>query len=182
MKPVAPARSVRVPRTRRLLAAASAAVVLLSGCTSPVTPEPSTSSSSAPTKAFRFGTPAPPVGLDPALTSDLESYRVTRQVLEGLLTVDAITGKPAPSLATEWKASDDGLRYDFTLRQGVTFQDGTPFNAQAVCTNFQRWYKLSPALRKESSATFSGAMPSPSSSTSAPSPSTRSPSPRGTAT
>ncbi|QTF73644.1 ABC transporter substrate-binding protein [Arthrobacter woluwensis] len=154
MKPVAPARSVRVPRTRRLLAAASAAVVLLSGCTSPVTPEPSTSSSSAPTKAFRFGTPAPPVGLDPALTSDLESYRVSRQVLEGLLTVDAITGKPAPSLATEWKASDDGLRYDFTLRQGVAFQDGTPFNAQAVCTNFQRWYKLSPALRKESSATF----------------------------
>ena len=38
----------------------------------------------------------------------------------------------APALAESWEISSDGLEYTFTLRQGVTFHDGTPFNADAV--------------------------------------------------
>ncbi|MDP5228684.1 MULTISPECIES: ABC transporter substrate-binding protein [Arthrobacter] len=145
-----------MPRVRalKLIAAASAVVVLVSGCTAAPTPSPTTASQQEPSATFTFGTPAPPMGLDPALSSDLETYRVTRQVLEGLVTVDSTTGKPAASLATDWKVADDGTRYDFTLRQGVLFQDGTPFNASAVCTNFQRWYKFSPTLRKDGASTF----------------------------
>src|SRR5262249_57736490 len=37
-----------------------------------------------------------------------------------------------PQLATEWSTSADGLTWTFKLRRGVTFQDGTPFNADAV--------------------------------------------------
>ncbi len=44
-----------------------------------------------------------------------------------------------PGLATDWAVSPDGLTYFFNLRSGVTFHDGTPFNAEAVKWNFDRW-------------------------------------------
>jgi peptide/nickel transport system substrate-binding protein len=40
-----------------------------------------------------------------------------------------------PGLATEWTLSDDATQLSLTLRDGVTFQDGTPFNADAVKAN-----------------------------------------------
>src|SRR6516225_6142970 len=53
--------------------------------------------------------------------------------------------KLTPQLATSWTVSPDGLTYTFKLRQGVKFQDGTDFNADAVKFNVQRW--LDPAVR-----------------------------------
>jgi peptide/nickel transport system substrate-binding protein len=47
-------------------------------------------------------------------------------------------GKIVPDLATGYKVVDNGLEVDITLRPGVTFSDGTPFNAAAVVFNFQR--------------------------------------------
>ena len=44
-------------------------------------------------------------------------------------------GKYKPGLALSWDASADGKIITFKLRQGVTFHDGTPFNAQAVKAN-----------------------------------------------
>ena len=44
-------------------------------------------------------------------------------------------GKYQPGLALSWDASTDGKAITFKLRQGVTFHDGTPFNAQAVKSN-----------------------------------------------
>ena len=41
-----------------------------------------------------------------------------------------------PGLATKWEVSPDGKTYTFTLREGVTFHDGTPFDAAAVVANF----------------------------------------------
>ena len=43
-----------------------------------------------------------------------------------------------PHLAESWSVSPDGLQYTFKLRQGVTFHDKTPFNAEAVKWNFDR--------------------------------------------
>ena len=97
---------------------------------------------------FTFGTASQPLGLDPALVSDIESYRITRQVLEGLVGVDQTTGEPTPLLATEWTPSDDGLAYTFKLREKVTFQDGTAFDAAAVCSNFNRWFNFPDTLRQ----------------------------------
>ena len=48
------------------------------------------------------------------------------------------TGEVEPALAESWSASEDGLTYTFTLRQGVTFHDGTPLNADAVVKNVKR--------------------------------------------
>lgn len=54
-----------------------------------------------------------------------------RNVVEQLVTVDLSTGQLAPMLATEWEQID-GKTWRFTLREGVTFHDGSPFNAEAA--------------------------------------------------
>lgn len=41
------------------------------------------------------------------------------------------------------------LSYDFTLRSDVTFHDGTPLDATAVCANFNRWFTFPEDLRKQ---------------------------------
>ncbi|WP_343046243.1 ABC transporter substrate-binding protein [Psychromicrobium silvestre] len=120
--------------------AAALLVISLAACTT--APDPTPSASSLSTTTFNFGTSSDPAGLDPALVSDVDSNRVTRQIFEGLVTTDPTTGDPAPALATSWKALNNGLAYEFTLRENVTFQDGQVFNAAAVCTNFNRWYNF----------------------------------------
>ncbi|MFC3862192.1 ABC transporter substrate-binding protein [Deinococcus antarcticus] len=45
-----------------------------------------------------------------------------------------------PSLATAWKNNADATVWTFTLRKGVKFHDGTPFNADAVLFNVNRWW------------------------------------------
>lgn len=91
---------------------------------------------------FIFAASAEPVSLDPAFANDGESFRVSRQIFEGLVGVEQGSADPAPLLAESWDSSDDGLTYTFDLKEGVTFHDGTEFNAEAVCTNFERWYNF----------------------------------------
>jgi len=88
--------------------------------------------------------------LDPAQTSDGESFRILQQVYEPLVdlvpgSVDELVGV----LAEEWTGEPDGTEYVFTLREGVSFHDGTPFNAEAVKTNFDRWQNFTEELQAE---------------------------------
>jgi peptide/nickel transport system substrate-binding protein len=55
----------------------------------------------------------------------------------------------APSLATAWQESPDGLTYDFELRQGVTFHNGDPFTAEDVQYSFERYKGTGNVLLKE---------------------------------
>ena len=48
-------------------------------------------------------------------------------------------GKLEPALATSWTVSEDGKTLSFELREGVTFSDGTPFDAEAAKWNLERW-------------------------------------------
>ena len=86
-----------------------------------------------------FASSADPVVLDGALVSDGESLRAIDQMFEGLVTLSLGGTEIEPALAESWEASDDGLAWTFQLREGVTFHDGEPFNAEAVCFNFDRW-------------------------------------------
>lgn len=54
------------------------------------------------------------------------------------LVHQAPNGDPVPGLATEWEFIDDGATLRFTLREGVTFHDGEPFDAEAVKANIER--------------------------------------------
>ena len=64
-------------------------------------------------------------------------------MFEGLVGVEPCTPDPTPLLATEWETAEDGMSTTFTLRDDVTFTDGTPFNADAVCANFE-WMNNQP--------------------------------------
>jgi glutathione transport system substrate-binding protein len=79
------------------------------------------------------------VTLNPADTNDNLDFSIERPIYEGLVGFNH-NGKLVPELATSWMASDDAKTFTFTLRQGVTFQDGTPFDADAVKTYFD-WAK-----------------------------------------
>ena len=61
-----------------------------------------------------------------------ESFRVSRQIFEGLVGTKPGTADPAPLLAESWETAEDGLSTVFQLKEGVTFHDGTPFDAAAV--------------------------------------------------
>jgi peptide/nickel transport system substrate-binding protein len=86
--------------------------------------------------------------LDPALETSANSLAPATHILEGLTDFEAGSTTPIPSLATSWDVTDDGLEWTFHLREGVTFQDGTPFNADAVVFNFERWWDTSNPYNK----------------------------------
>jgi peptide/nickel transport system substrate-binding protein len=94
-----------------------------------------------------------PTYLDPALVSDGESFRVTTQIFEGLVALKPGTTTVIPALATTWNVDKSRKVWTFNLRKGVTFHDGTKFNAAAVCYNFNRWYNFTGAFQ-DPGATF----------------------------
>ena len=101
-----------------------------------------------------FGASADPVILDGALVSDGESARPLYQMFEGLVTTEEGGTEIAPALAESWEPSEDGLTWTFNLRQGVTFHDGEPFNADAVCFNFDRWYNFTGVLQSPAASYY----------------------------
>ncbi|MGP5287314.1 ABC transporter substrate-binding protein [Glutamicibacter arilaitensis] len=124
-----------------------------SGTAGSASPAASASATPVP-RTLRLAAAAPPVKFDPAIVADNESFRVTRQVYETLIDIDPDTGGAVAGLAEAWTESPDGLRYTFTLRQGVLFHDGTELNAKAVVANFNRWENLSATLRADSTQGF----------------------------
>jgi peptide/nickel transport system substrate-binding protein len=101
-----------------------------------------------------FGTASDPVVLDGALVSDGESLRVIDQIFETLVSLKPGTTELEPGLAKSWELSDDGLTYTFELQEGVTFHDGEPFNAEAVCANFDRWYNFEGSFQNPSASYY----------------------------
>lgn len=87
--------------------------------------------------SITFAVDSPFLGFDPNVTPAAQDARVLRQVFDSLLTLDE-DKELHPWLASEWDVSEDGLTYNFSLRDDVTFHDGTPFNAEAVCYNLDR--------------------------------------------
>jgi peptide/nickel transport system substrate-binding protein len=146
-------------RTSRALAASAAALtaVTLSACASSDrdsgTDEGDGGEAAQSGGTMVFGGTGDPSNLDPAFASDGESFRPARQIFEGLLTNEPGTTELTPALAEDYSVSDDGLEYTFNLRQGVTFHDGTDFNADAVCFNFDRWYNFT-GLAQSPSASY----------------------------
>ncbi|MHA2232196.1 MAG: ABC transporter substrate-binding protein [Candidatus Hodarchaeales archaeon] len=76
--------------------------------------------------------------LDPAEISLAYDWSVHRQIYDGLYNPSPTSWEPIPALATNYSRSEDGTEWTFSLRQGVKFHDGTPFNASAVVFTFER--------------------------------------------
>lgn len=106
----------------------------------PATEAPATEAPTTDTSTLIFAQAADAGTLDPAIETSANSLQVIYHIYEGLVDFERGTTTPVPSLATSWEASEDGLEWTFHLREGVTFTDGTPFNADAVVFNFERWW------------------------------------------
>lgn len=79
---------------------------------------------------------------DPHIVQEPEVGIVLRQVYDTLVYRHPQTLEIVPGLATDWSVSEDGLTYTFRLRDGVTFHDGTRFDAVAVGVNLDRIMEL----------------------------------------
>ncbi|MGG7464167.1 MULTISPECIES: ABC transporter substrate-binding protein [unclassified Plantibacter] len=125
------------PPLRRALvtiASTAAAMLVLVGCA----PAASTASSTpvaGGTLVYASGD-AEPTCLDPHVGGNYPQALLATQFLESLVSRDK-AGKIIPWLATKWTTSEDGLVWEFTLRDDVTFTDGTPFDAAAVKANVE---------------------------------------------
>jgi ABC-type transport system substrate-binding protein len=104
---------------------------------------------------FRFGTLGGPTNLDPHNAFDYNSYDVIDQVIETLFACDLSDPELniIPRLALDYGIwSNDGLKYRIPLRSGITFHDGTSFNAETVKWNFDRlnyFLNLDPSFNPE---------------------------------
>jgi peptide/nickel transport system substrate-binding protein len=120
-----------VNRISPSIVAAASVLLLAAGCssTAPANTEPVTGGN----LVYATGD-AEPTCLDPHVGGNYPQALVATQFLESLVSKNA-EGDIIPWLATEWRESEDGLAWTFTLRDGVTFSDGTPFTADAVAAN-----------------------------------------------
>lgn len=78
------------------------------------------------------------VSLDPGDVSDGESSKVIEQVFDTLLRFKPGSTEVEASLATAWALSEDRMSWTFQLREGVTFHDGSPLDAEVVVNAFER--------------------------------------------
>ncbi len=85
---------------------------------------------------FVVDLPTDPASLDPQLQWDPDSYSVYRNIFDNLLTRDS-SGKIVPQVATAWTYESD-TSIVFTIRDGITFQDGSPLTPEDVVFTIQR--------------------------------------------
>lgn len=91
-----------------------------------------------PPNVLVVGQIAEPQSLDPQHVSAVNDFRILMNVYDGLVRYKDGTLEVEPALATDWTISEDGTEYTFNLREGVTFHDGSAFNAESVVFNFER--------------------------------------------
>ncbi|HVN51855.1 MAG TPA: ABC transporter substrate-binding protein [Acidimicrobiales bacterium] len=114
-----------------------------SGHTTGSAAAPSTTAAAKPVAggSLVVGIPTESPGWNPAINEwDDTGNLVGSTVLEPLATPGADAGAK-PWLATSWIANTNFTRWVVNLRKGVQFQDGTPFDAQAVVQNFDYYFK-----------------------------------------
>lgn len=87
---------------------------------------------------LNFGAWQTPDTMDPQKTGLAATSRILFQVLQPLVWMFPGDSTSYPGLAEKWDISQDGKSYTFTLRQGIKFHNGEPFNADAVKWTFDR--------------------------------------------
>ena len=127
-------KRTKMKRTKRVLGLALAAVMcmgMLAGCGGT---KNATNGTETSEKVLNIATIGETTTLSPLYM--IADNRPTQKLLyEGL--VKYVDGEIQPVLAEDWEMSEDGKQLTFYLRQGVTFHDGEPFNAEAAIANMR---------------------------------------------
>ena len=117
--------------TRRAAGLLTAAFLASSALTAPALAQ-------TPPGVLVVGQIAEPQALDPHAVTAVNDFRILMNLYDGLVRYAPGTLEVEPALAEEWDISEDGTVYTFTLREGVTFHDGSALDAEAVVWNFDR--------------------------------------------
>ncbi|MEO1532443.1 MAG: ABC transporter substrate-binding protein, partial [Pseudomonadota bacterium] len=88
-------------------------------------------------EAITVGLSSEVTSMDPHFHNLTPNNQIARHIFDALINQDANQGL-IPGLATEWGPTDDPTVWEFKLREGVTFHDGSPFTADDVVCTFQR--------------------------------------------
>ena len=93
-----------------------------------------------PKGTLRVAIPGEPNFIDPSKALEITEWSIVRNVYDGFMQWNQNYTKIVPALATSWKRNANGTVWDFTLRRGVTFHDGEPFNSTAARKSIE-YYK-----------------------------------------
>src|SRR5690348_2795009 len=93
-----------------------------------------------------------PTWFDPAETSGIITPFMVLYALHDAMAKPMPRQLMAASLAESWSAAEDGLSYDFVLRQGVMFHNGEPVTAEDVKFSFERYRGASHDMLKSRTA------------------------------
>ena len=85
--------------------------------------------------------------IDPTQIQGVPEHRVYMALFEGLVSPDPRTGKAVPAVAESWAYSQNNTVITFTLRQGITWSDGTAITAQTCVDSWL--YTLNPSTGSE---------------------------------
>ncbi|WP_105567840.1 ABC transporter substrate-binding protein [Microbacterium halophytorum] len=119
----------------RLAGLATVGVFALAGCSASTSGDAATD---AEPTALTIAAQSGPNSLDPAQLSNGQQMFVWTSVLDTLLARDPATGDIVPNAAEAWEYNDDGTVLTLTLREGMTFSDDTPVDAEAVAATMNR--------------------------------------------
>lgn len=117
-----------------LLSVLMVGVLILSGCGGSITAENSSSGTSVVTLARDLDSN----NLDPVMTADNCNIWVINMMIEGLVTSSDNGKKIIPAVADKWSVSDDGLIYDFHIRDGIKFSNGNEVTVEDCIYSIQR--------------------------------------------
>ncbi|MCZ2260160.1 ABC transporter substrate-binding protein [Sporosarcina sp. G11-34] len=116
--------------------------LVLAGCSSGGKTSAKTDGGNEEKEAVSGGELTYALATDPdTLDPHVSAFAVSTRVIKGLfetLVYQGLDNEIEPWLATEWEVSEDQKVYTFKLKEGVTFHDGTEFNADVVKYNFGR--------------------------------------------
>ena len=85
---------------------------------------------------FKMNLGTAPTTLNALSSTDFNSTQVQSMILEGLLTRNLDTREWEPALASSYQIAKDGKSFEFTLRDGVKWQDGKPLTVEDVKFSF----------------------------------------------
>jgi peptide/nickel transport system substrate-binding protein len=115
----------------------AASVLILTGCTAGGASKADDSATPVRGGTLTYASgDAEPTCLDPHVGGNYPQALVASQYLEELVSKNT-EGDVIPWLATSWEQASNGLSWTFDLKKGVTFTDGTPFDAAAVVANIE---------------------------------------------
>jgi peptide/nickel transport system substrate-binding protein len=89
------------------------------------------------------GTTEKPSSIDPARVYEKLASDLLFNTTDRLVALEPGSGDAVPGVAESWEISDDGLTYTFTLREGVTFQDGSELTSEDVKWSLERSLNIS---------------------------------------